>query len=47
MMARKELENWGFTVKDDGKIDFNNPPKGKAFIPIPTVSQHHYSLEHK
>ena len=35
-MARKELENLGFTVKDDGKIDFNNPPEGKTFIPIPT-----------
>ena len=35
-MARKELENLGFTVKNDGKIDFNNPPNGKAFIPIPT-----------
>ena len=38
-MARKELENLGFTVKDDGKIDFNNPPEGKMFVPIPTSEE--------
>ena len=35
-MARKELENLGFTIKDNGKVDFKNPPKGKKFVPIPT-----------
>ena len=35
-MARKELENLGFTIKDNGKVDFTNPPKGKKFVPIPT-----------
>ena len=35
-MARKELENLGFTVKEDGKIDFKRPPKGKIFVPVPT-----------
>ena len=36
MMARKELENLGFTIKDNGKVDFKNPPNGKKFVPIPT-----------
>ena len=35
-MARKELENLGFTIKDNGKVDFTKPPKGKKFVPIPT-----------
>ena len=35
-MARKELANAGLTVKDDGRIDFNRPPEGKIFVPIPT-----------
>ena len=38
-MTRKELEKLGFTVKDDGKIDFNNPPEGKMFVPIPTSEE--------
>lgn len=35
-MTRKDLEKLGFTVKENGKIDFNNPPEGKMFVPIPT-----------
>ena len=35
-MAHKGLENAGFTVKDNGKIDFRKPPEGKVFVPIPT-----------
>lgn len=35
-MSSKELEYLGLTLKENGKIDFNNPPEGKRFIPIPT-----------
>lgn len=35
-MTRKELEALGFTVKENGRIDFAKPPKGKLFVPVPT-----------
>lgn len=35
-MTRKELEELGFTVKENGRIDFGKPPKGKMFMPVPT-----------
>lgn len=35
-MDRRQLEERGFTVKKNGRIDFKEPPKGKIFVPIPT-----------
>ena len=35
-MTRRQLEELGFTVKANGRIDFNKPPKGKIFVPVPT-----------
>lgn len=35
-MTRKELETLGFTVKENGRIDFDKPPVGKQFVPVPT-----------
>ena len=35
-MAKSKFENPGFNVKPNGKIDFDNPPEGKMFIPVPT-----------
>lgn len=38
-MARTKLENLGFTVKENGRIDFDKPPKGKIFVPVPTSEE--------
>ena len=35
-MAQSKLEKLGFKVKPNGRIDFDNPPEGKRFIPVPT-----------
>ena len=35
-MDRRQLEERGFTVKKNGRIDFKEPPKGKIFVPLPT-----------
>ena len=35
-MAQSKLEKLGFKVKANGRIDFDNPPEGKRFIPVPT-----------
>ena len=33
-MAQTKLEELGFTLKANGKVDFTNPPKGKKFVPL-------------
>lgn len=35
-MTRRQLEEQGFTVKANGRIDFKKPPVGKIFVPLPT-----------
>ena len=35
-MAQSKPEKLGFKVKPNGRIDFDNPPEGKRFIPVPT-----------
>ena len=42
-MARTKLEDLGYTLKENGKIDFTKPPKGKIFVPIP-VDDHYLEL---
>ena len=34
-MTRRQLEELGFTVKENGRIDFKKPPVGKIFVPLP------------
>ena len=38
-MAQAELEKLGITVKKNGKIDFDKPPKGKIFVPFLTSEE--------
>ena len=33
-MTREELEKKGYTVKENGKVDFSKPPQGCVFAPI-------------
>ena len=35
-MATKKIGNLEFTVKANGRIDYDKPPKGKVFVPVPT-----------
>lgn len=35
-MAKNNFEKLGYTVRDNGRIDFSCPPKGKKFVPVPT-----------
>lgn len=35
-MAKKRIGNLEFTVKANGRIDFERPPVGKVFVPVPT-----------
>ena len=42
-MAKTKLEDLGYTLKEDGRIDFTKPPKGKVFVPIP-VDEHYLEL---
>lgn len=35
-MAQTRKGYEGFTFKDDGRIDFSKPPKGKRFVPVMT-----------
>lgn len=35
-MTRRQLTELGFTVKENGRIDFKKPPMGKIFVPLPT-----------
>lgn len=34
-MTRRQLEEQGFTVKENGRIDFKKSPIGKIFVPLP------------
>ena len=38
-MAQTELEKLGITVKKNGKIDFDKPPKGKIYVPFLTSEE--------
>lgn len=35
-MTKKKIGNQEYSVKENGKIDFERPPKGKVFVPVPT-----------
>ena len=39
MMTRTNLTELGITVKEDGRIDFSKPPKGKRFMAIPVEKE--------
>ena len=38
-MEKTNLEKLGFTVKENGRIDFSRPPKGRRFVPVPVVEE--------
>ena len=35
-MAQSKQANSEFSIKANGRIDFEKPPKGKIFVPVPT-----------
>ena len=38
-MGKSNLEELGYTVKENGRVDFSRPPKGRRFVPVPTSEE--------